>query len=123
MPAQSDRAPDALAFAARALPPRVAGGAPDAPRTEATVLPAPQAVAGHGAATVAGVGAPAPRSAGALRMGIDVGGTSMKWVTLRGDQVLRQGRRATPTESETAVLDAVIELARAEDGVEAVGVA
>jgi len=123
MLAQSDRAPDALAFAARALPARVAGGAPDAPRNEATVTPAPQAMAAHGAATVADVGAPAPRSAGALRMGIDVGGTSMKWVTLRGDQVVRHGTRGTPTDNETAVLDAVIQLVRAEDGVEAVGVA
>jgi glucokinase len=57
-----------------------------------------------------------------LRMGVDVGGTSIKWVVLDGESVIRQGRRPTPGDDETAVLRAIADLA-ATERVESVGVA
>ena len=61
--------------------------------------------------------------AATLRMGIDVGGTAMKWVVLRGEDVLRSGTRPTPRDNADAVLAAVVELAGQEAGLEAVGIA
>ena len=56
-------------------------------------------------------------------MGIDVGGTAMKWVVLRGEQVLRSGTHPTPRDSADAVLAAIAGLAEQEAGLEAVGLA
>jgi glucokinase len=57
-----------------------------------------------------------------LRMGVDVGGTSIKWVVLDGESVIHQGRRPTPCDDEAAVLRAIADLA-ATERVESVGVA
>jgi glucokinase len=67
------------------------------------------------------VSTPAHRAA--LRMGVDVGGTSIKWVVLDGESVIRQGRRPTPGDHEAAVLGAIADLAATEPRVESVGVA
>jgi glucokinase len=56
-------------------------------------------------------------------MGVDVGGTSIKWVVLDGESVVRQGRRPTPGDDELAVLRAIADLAATESRVESVGVA
>jgi glucokinase len=55
-------------------------------------------------------------------MGVDVGGTSIKWVVLDGESVVRQGHRPTPGDDEAAVLRAIADLA-ATERVESVGVA
>jgi glucokinase len=57
-----------------------------------------------------------------LRMGVDVGGTSIKWVVLDGESVIRKGRRPTPDDDEAAVLKTIADLA-ATERVESVGVA
>jgi glucokinase len=57
-----------------------------------------------------------------LRLGVDVGGTSIKWVVLDGESVIRQGQRPTPGDDEAAVLRAIADLA-AEQLVASVGVA
>ena len=61
--------------------------------------------------------------AATLRMGIDVGGTAMKWVVLRGEQVVRSGTRPTPRDSAEAVLAAVAGLAAQEAELATVGIA
>jgi glucokinase len=55
------------------------------------------------------------------RLGIDVGGSSIKWVVLEGDTVVDEGSVATPQEDAGAVLHAVSGLVP--DGIEAVGLA
>jgi glucokinase len=58
-----------------------------------------------------------------LRLGVDVGGTSIKWVVLDGESVVRQGQRPTPSDDETVVLRAITDLAATESRVASVGVA
>jgi glucokinase len=57
-----------------------------------------------------------------MRMGVDVGGTTIKWVVLDGESVIRSGRRPTPGDDEAAVLEAIAGLA-ATERVKSVGVA
>jgi glucokinase len=47
---------------------------------------------------------------GQLRMGIDVGGSSIKWVLLEGDRVVGDGATATPATDAAAVLGTIAEL-------------
>ena len=56
-------------------------------------------------------------------MGIDVGGTALKWVVLRDEEVVSSGTRATPRDSAEAVLAAVAELAAREADLTTVGIA
>jgi glucokinase len=58
-----------------------------------------------------------------MRMGVDVGGTTIKWVVLDDESVIRQGQRPTPVDDEAAVLEAIAGLAPTEGRVESVGVA
>jgi glucokinase len=57
-----------------------------------------------------------------MRMGVDVGGTTIKWVVLDGESVVGQGHRPTPGDDEAAVLAAIADLAATERA-ESVGVA
>ena len=47
-----------------------------------------------------------------MRMGIDVGGSAIKWVVLEGERVVRDGSVPTPTTDADAVLAAVGGLVR-----------
>jgi glucokinase len=59
-----------------------------------------------------------------VRMGIDVGGSSIKWVVLERERVVDRGSVATPTAGPAAVLRVVAGLARDRgDGAGAVGLA
>jgi glucokinase len=58
-----------------------------------------------------------------IRMGVDVGATSMKWVTMRDEQVVGRGRRPTPTDDEAGVLRAIVDLVTGEPDVDALGLA
>lgn len=56
-------------------------------------------------------------------MGIDVGGSSIKWVLLEGERVVRHGRTATPTADAAAVLGAIATIVSEHDSMRAVGLA
>jgi glucokinase len=58
-----------------------------------------------------------------MRMGVDVGGSSIKWVLLDGDRIVRHGRRATPVGGPAAVLAAIAELVREQADPSVVGLA
>ena len=56
-------------------------------------------------------------------MGVDVGGSSIKWVTLDGTRIVEKGSLETPQTSRHDVLAAVAELVRAQPGTTGVGLA
>lgn len=60
---------------------------------------------------------------GDVRMGIDVGGSSIKWVLLERERVVRRGRTATPTADAPAILGAIARLVREQGAMRAVGLA
>jgi glucokinase len=56
-------------------------------------------------------------------MGVDVGGTSIKWVVLAGERIATEGMRETPTSRPEDVLAAVVDIVRSRPEVNLVGVA
>src|SRR5262245_32475102 len=56
-------------------------------------------------------------------MGIDVGGSSIKWVVLDGEDVVRGGDAPMPGTDAQAVLAAIAGLVRAQTSISAVGLA
>lgn len=59
----------------------------------------------------------------AVTIGVDVGGSSIKWVALDGTQIVARGSAATPQTSREDVLHAVADLVRAHPDATAVGLA
>ena len=60
---------------------------------------------------------------GALTLGVDVGGSSIKWVARDGTRIVAKGSVETPQTSREDVLAAVVELVRAQPEATAVGLA
>ena len=58
-----------------------------------------------------------------VRMGIDVGGSSIKWVLLEGERVVDRGRQQTPASGRPAILAAIAELVSERRAVPALGLA
>jgi predicted NBD/HSP70 family sugar kinase len=63
------------------------------------------------------------QASGTIRMGVDVGGSSIKWVAVDDDQIVERGRRSTPATSREDVLGVVARLVKDQAGVSAVGLA
>lgn len=57
-----------------------------------------------------------------VTLGLDLGGSSIKWLTLDGDEVTASGAIDTPTGGCDAVVAAMLDIARSCVGIEAVGV-